>query len=204
MLKLSEFVRRSGLALAASAIGLCGCANSGQHREADESGSGVTEAAVIVTTNDGTRYEGPGLQLDVREGQMVSAAIGAYGPGGTTWAANFYLDPEDTAGSTVQLARMPPTPGIGYVAIREADATVLAESMGGQLTFQLHQGGAVDGEVLTEPSDASATFTGKYSLSCWVLPETIGQEQNGSGDGVAYVQDVAMTSEFCMPFQGLR
>jgi hypothetical protein len=136
---------------------------------------------------------------------MVSAAVAAYAPGGVSWTANFYLEPEDAAGSTIELARMPPTPGVGYVAIREADdnATLLAESVGGQLTFQLHEGGVVEGEASTQPSDASATLTGKYSLSCWVLPQTLGQEQDGSGNGAAYVQDAAMTSKFCKRFKEL-
>jgi hypothetical protein len=207
MLKQIACVGRAGLVLAASAIGIGGCANSESSvRVPEEQGIAFGQPGIVVTTNDGTRYEGPGLQLQMVEGQLISAGIGASTPDGTTWTASFYLEPEHVGGSTVELARKPPTPGIGYVAIREADEyrTLLAESVHGQLTFQLHQGGTVDGEASTEPSEASATFTGKYGLSCWVLPETIGQEQNGSGDGLSYVEDVAMASEFCQQFQQFR
>ncbi|WP_438022567.1 hypothetical protein [Sorangium sp. So ce233] len=53
--------------------------------------------------------------------------------------------------------------------------------------------------------DASAEFEGRYTLSCWVRPESLGQQGNGEGDDVVVqIEDVELAPPFCRQMAHLR
>jgi hypothetical protein len=159
---------------------------------------------MVVTTQDGERFEGTALHISLREGApFAQAGIAARAKDGSQWSASFAFEPADVRSVTVRLEPRPLEAGNGFVAIMKGSDWI-AESDSGSLSYSLQGNRLVEGEAVTVPDDASATFKGEFSISCWVYPETLSQEPNGYGDGTVRIEDVWLTSSFCQQFQDLR
>lgn len=71
----------------------------------------------------------------------------------------------------------------------------------------MHADGTIDGEVTdTVPATLAAIFDGKFFVSCWAYPESLGQPANGYGVGVSggQIADPEFSSAFCQPFAELK
>jgi hypothetical protein len=144
------------------------------------------------------------MNLVLSEGTAYgTGSISAQGQDGSTWSATFAFDLEDTSAVTVRLEPKPLEAGNGFVGILAKDATFLAEAEGGSLSYRLLGNGQVSGEATVIPNDSSATFEGRFVVQCVVYPESIGQMQNGQGDGTVHLLDEAFSSSFCQPFKSL-
>ena len=160
---------------------------------------------IVVTTLDGTRFEGTPMQIHVSEGARVAVQgfITAHASDGRTWSATFGLAAPEIRRGAVSLQRRPLAEGIGMVALNDA-ADDLRDFGSGTLTFVLGDGHTVEGRTTTSSESGSARFSGMYLLGCWVYPQTLGQAVNGYGDGESRVQDVDFASPFCKQFADLR
>jgi hypothetical protein len=183
---------------------VCGLAAGCADHHAAQPGS-AAPPALLVTTADGTRFEGPPMRLDVSEGAEVPvrATLIAHAPDGRSWSATFGLPLSDLTRGAVSLERRPPAPGIGMVGVDDGRDDP-QDFAAGRLTFALGGGHTVQGQTSTRPANGSATFSGQYVLGCWVRPPTIGQAVSGEGDGEVRVADAELTTPFCRALASLR
>ncbi|WP_437645661.1 hypothetical protein [Sorangium sp. So ce362] len=164
----------------------------------------VAEAELHVTTRDGSLFEGGPMDIRLMEngGPTAQALISARADDGRVWSAVMGLSLDQVFGATVELRHEPLSEGAGTVSFGEAEAPQHVES--GTLSFSLESGRTVRGVADISPQDASAEFEGRYNLSCWVRPESLGQPRNGEGVGVEQIQDAEFASPFCSPMAHLR
>ena len=115
------------------------------------------------------------------------------------------IDDLEDGALTFEMRKLPLADGIANVSRRYAEASfVSAES--GALEVFLGTDGEADGVATATPSEVSASFHGPYSVECWVAPEALGQDPNGTGDpgGKVRIQDEGFESEFCRRFAAWR
>jgi hypothetical protein len=157
-----------------------------------------------VTVRDGSLFEGGPMDIRLLESgePTAQASISAQADDGRMWSATIGLSLEQVSGATVELRIEPLSEGMGTVTLQEAGERRYSES--GTLSFSLESGRIVRGVADISPRDASSEFEGRYSLSCWVHPESLGQPRNGEGVGVEQIQDVEFASPFCSPMAHLR
>jgi len=168
----------------------------------------VSPAQLTLTGADGTRYEGEPLIIQVVESAdpPVQASLAATAANGATWTALFGLSIEMLASRsmTIEVQRRPLRVGAGVVTHGSGDHPTPVRE--GTIRLQLGTGQSVSGSATADEQKASATFVGRYGLSCWVRPETLGLRPNGSGPSgvVERVEDESFQSEFCRRVAHLR
>ncbi|WP_437985407.1 hypothetical protein [Sorangium sp. So ce117] len=157
-----------------------------------------------VTVRDGSLFEGGPMDIRLFESgePTAQASISAQADDGRVWSATIGLSLEQVSGATVELRIEPLSEGMGTVALQEAEERRYSES--GTLSFSLESGRIVRGVADISPQDASSEFEGRYNLSCWVHPESLGRPRNGEGVGVEQIQDGEFASPFCSPMAHLR
>lgn len=170
------------------------------------SGRGYTDATRVVTS-DGTVLSGPPLMItlvNASSGVTVTVEVAASADGVDDWQARGGATEADVeAGRFVLDVRtQAAAPGVANV-MRTNETDQIVQATTGQLTIELHDEQLATGSAVTELDELSAEFDGDFVLECWVKPEELGQEANGSGDGM-HVHDVDMASEFCQQFTRWR
>jgi hypothetical protein len=160
---------------------------------------------IVVILADGTRLEGTPMHIQVSENLELpaQASITAHAADGRMWSATFGLSLSQVRRASVSLQRRPLAEGIGMVGLDDARGG-LEDFDAGTLTFMLGNNHVATGRATTTPPGGSAAFSGRYVLTCWVHPQTLGQPMNGEGDGEVRYEDVDFTSPFCKQFSELR
>jgi len=164
-----------------------------------EPGPAADTAGLILTGTDGLRYEGPPAFIQVAESAdpPVQASLTAAAANGATWTATFGLSIETLSmgEATIEVARRPLHAGGGVVTQGPSDRRVTAQR--GRIQLQIGPDRVFNGRA--DVDAAGLTFTGRYVLSCWVRPETLGLRPNGTGPvgSVERVEDATFQSDFC-------
>ena len=201
-------MRALPLILASLVLSACG----ETHRSSAPPGgeSAAASFPLEVTLEDGTVLRGPHLSvsiLDGADGVIQLAVDGQDEDGQVGWSAIGVaaVDDLDDGELTFAMRKLPLEDGIANVARHHGEGSYVGAEAG-DLEVSLGDDGQADGVATATPVEVSAAFDGPYSVSCWVAPEALGQEPNGTGDpgGAVRIQDEDFESEFCRRFAAWR
>jgi hypothetical protein len=206
-LNQSHVVSRCSRATAAAfALVAASCAQTGQSQGTGEEITGTAE--LVVNGDDGIVYEGSAGTIRVAEEvePPVQVSMVAASRAQIEWTANLGLSTAalESGAASISLRRAPLEAGTGVVAVGSQAAPEAVES--GELSIILGADRTMSGNVAAAPDTASAVFSGRYVLSCWVAPAALGQAPSGSPSSgtVERVEDVEFSTQFCSRFDHLR
>jgi len=198
-------VRYPSLVLFASI--LCGCEDIELARSSSRTRV-VTLPNFVANADDGEKFVGGPAQIVVLKGGAPEAQLSAVADSarGVTWSALVGTSVDDLLAGEVngKLIRAPLDAGVGTVSITEGTEQVGAVS--GTFEAKMLVAGEISGTARTDRNMSSATFSGRFAISCWVFPEDLGQAPSGRGDGTVTmrVEDVEFKSPFCQRVAHLR
>jgi hypothetical protein len=186
---------------------LCSCEESG--REPRGSSTRVVSTSTFVASReDGERFVGSPAQVLVLQGGAPEVQLSAVADsaGGATWSALVGASVDDLVAGEVnaRLAQAPLAVRVGTVGL--ADGSPLVGASSGTFEASVDGGGQITGVARTDAAASTATFSGRFVLSCWVYPEELGQAVSGRSDGTVTVrvEDVGLQSTFCQRVAHLR
>lgn len=189
---------------------LSACGETHRSAPVDGEGSAAASFPLEVTLEDGTVLRGSQLSVSILDGADGFIQLWVDGQdeeGQVGWSAVGVaaVDDLDDGELTLAMRKLPLEDGIANVARHHGEGSYVGAEAG-DLEVSLGDDGQAEGVATATPAEVSATFDGPYSVSCWVAPEALGQEPNGTGDpgGHARIQDEGFESEFCRRFAAWR
>jgi hypothetical protein len=139
-------------------------------------------------------------ELTVLSGRTWTFTFSA-GDSSTFWVLTAVLSEEQAVAEKVTLLVAGSAPTTEQALIRDA-ATGWATS--GMVTIERSKGRA-SGTAVVQPDTLSATFEGKFGVSCWVPRSALGEAgaSSSGGDVEPDVEDTALSTPGCSAYRAL-
>jgi len=163
----------------------------------------LPEDEVIVTTSTGTKLTGmyPAV-LTVFTGEMSWTLTMIAGSATDSWSLIATLTEEQAVSAEVTLPVVAgPVPTVGNASVK---GTTGEWASAGTITVERSKG-MLHGVATLDPDTASATFQGRYAVSCWVPRSSLGDAgiSSSGGDADPDIEDNPLTTPVCSEYRAL-
>ena len=186
--------RRLACRVLVCGVAVCGCSTTGRDLE-------LPPEVTTVSVSSGTKLSGRHpAELTVLSGRTWTFWLSA-GDASRFWTLKAVLSEEQAVAEKVTLLVAGSAPTTEQALIRDA-ATGWATS--GMVTIERSKGRA-SGTAVVQPDTLSATFEGKFGVSCWVPRSALGEAgaSSSGGDVEPDVEDTALSTPGCSAYRAL-